>query len=175
MNALRGTILGLAIVWGASTCSAQQEAIPFEKIAKDAQLSATLTLTGNEPSSEFYSSRVSSESSNSGSGFTRGTSVPVRRRTLGPSFYLLNGLSFGIAALDVELTQHCISTHKCHEGNPLIPSSHAGALGISFALVGSGTWASYQMKKHESHIWWIAPISGIAGHTVGVTSGLIHR
>jgi hypothetical protein len=175
MNPLRGTILGLAIAWGASTCSAQQETIPFEKIAKDAQLSATLTLPGNEASNEFYSSRTLSESSSSSLGFARGNPAPVRRRTLGASFYLLNGLSFGMAALDVELTQHCISTHKCREGNPLIPSSHAGALGISFALVGSGTWASYQMKKHESHIWWIAPISGIAGHAVGVTSGLIHR
>jgi hypothetical protein len=182
MNELRGTMLGLVIVMGGVACSAQQVTIPFEKIEKDAQLSATLTLPANDTASGLYSSSVSSattpsESSGfaSGSGFTRGTPTPVRRRGLGSNFFLLNGLSFGMAIMDVEMTQHCLSTHKCREGNPLMPSSQAGALSVNLALTGAGTWISYLLKKHESHSWWIAPTSGIGSHTVGVATGLMHR
>jgi len=117
----------------------------------------------------------SASSGSSGAGFTRTTPTATRRRTLGASFYLLNGIDLGMAVLDVEMTQHCIATHKCREGNPLMPSSQAGALSMSIGLVGVGTWASYRLKKHESRIWWLSPTSGIAGHFVGVASGLIHR
>jgi len=179
MNALRGTMLGLVIVVGGLACSAQQVLIPFEQIQKDAQLTSALTLPANENAIGLYSSSslaiVSSESSSSGSGFTRGTATPLRHRSIGSKFYLLNGLSFGMAALDVEMTQHCLATHKCREGNPLMPSSHAAALGISFSLVGSGTWVSYRLKKSQSRTWWIAPTGGIASHAVGLVTGLMNR
>jgi len=178
MNRVRGAMLSLAIAMGGCACSAQQTTVSFRQIEKDAKLSATLSLPDSELSSSLDAGILSSglaSSGFSGAGFTRTTPTAARHRTLDTSFYLLNGVDLGMAVLDVEMTQHCIATHKCREGNPLMPSSQAGALSMSIGLVGVGTWASYRLKKHESRIWWLSPTSGIAGHFVGVASGLIHR
>lgn len=188
MNKMRVTTLGLGIVMGGWACSAQQATIPFKQISQDAKLLNALALPGHETSSSLDAGILSSElassglassglasSSSSGSGFTRPAPVAARRRPLGANFYLLNGIDIGMAVLDVEMTQHCIATHKCREGNPMMPSSQAGALSVSIGLVGVTTWASYRMKKHESHIWWLSPTGGIAGHVVGVASSLIKR
>jgi len=182
MNAPRGTTLGLVIVMGGLACSGQQAKVPFEKIVRDAQLTATLTLPGNDASSELYSSSIfsgteSSEpsGSSSSSGFIRPASPIRTHRPIASSFYLLNGAHLGMAVLDVELTQHCISTHQCREGNPLMPSSQAGALSMSIGLVGVSSWASYRLKKHQSNMWWVTPTGGIAGHVVGIATGLMHR
>lgn len=90
-------------------------------------------------------------------------------------FFLLNGLHLGLAVLDVEMTQHCLANHHCVEGNPLMPSSHAGQLGINFALVGYGTFISYRLKKQGSKLWVLSPAAGIAAHAVGVASGIENR
>jgi len=178
MNRARGVMLSLAVAMNGWACFAQQSTIPFKQIEEDAKLSTALPLSIYESSSSLDASSLSSgfaSSGSSGAGFTRTTPTPVRRRSLGASFFLLNGIDFGMAVLDVEMTQRCIATHKCREGNPLMPSSHAGALSVSIGLAGVGTWGSYQMKKHHSNIWWICPTGGIAGHVIGVASGLVHR
>jgi hypothetical protein len=79
-----------------------------------------------------------------------------------------------MAVFDVELTQHCIATHKCSEGNPLMPSSQAGALSVNLAIVGYGSYVSYRLKKHHSRMWMVSPVVSIAAHSVGVASGLAH-
>ena len=183
MNRARSIMLVLGISLGGWACSAQQTTIPFKQIENDAKLLTALALPGHETSSSLDAGTLSSElassglvsSGSSGSGFTRPAPAAVRRRPLGANFYLLNGIDIGMAVLDVEMTQHCIATHKCREGNPMMPSSQAGALSVSIGLVGVTTWASYRMKKHESHIWWLSPTGGIAGHVVGVASSLIQR
>lgn len=178
MNVLRVTTLGLGIVVGGWACSAQQATIPFKQISQEAKLLNAFALPGHETSSSLDAGSLSSEfasSGSSGSGFTRPAPTVVRRKPLGANFYLLNGIDLGMAVLDVELTQHCIATHKCREGNPMMPSSQAGALSVSIGLVGVTTWASYRMKKHQSHIWWLSPTSGIAGHVVGVASSLVKK
>jgi len=58
----------------------------------------------------------------------------------------LNGLHLSVAIFDVEMTQHCIAVHHCREGNPLMPSSLAGELGVGFALVGYGAVVSYEFQ-----------------------------
>jgi hypothetical protein len=55
-----------------------------------------------------------------------------------------------------------------------MPSSQAGQLGVVFALVGSGTFASYKLKKDERKLWILSPIIGIAAHTLGVATGIAH-
>jgi len=57
-----------------------------------------------------------------------------------------------MAVFDVEMTQHCLADHHCVEGNPLMPTSQAGALGVSLALVGSGAFISYKLKKQENEV-----------------------
>ena len=76
--------------------------------------------------------------------------VPPSPKLLEPSVLdssCLNGLHLGLAVLDVELTQHCIANHHCVEGNPLMPSSHAGQLGMNLALVGYGSLRQLQAQE----------------------------
>jgi hypothetical protein len=80
-----------------------------------------------------------------------------------------------MAVFDVEMTQHCLADHHCVEGNPLMPTSQAGALGVSLALVGSGAFISYKLKKQETKLWMLSPVVGIAAHTIGVATGFAHR
>jgi hypothetical protein len=95
-------------------------------------------------------------------------------RTIGSSFYLLNGLHLGMAALDVEMTHHCIANHQCREGNPIMPSSLGGQIGIDLAFVSYSSFMSYRMKKHNTRMWWISPASGAAAHTVGAVASATH-
>jgi hypothetical protein len=177
MNALRGTLLGLAIAVGGWVGSAQETAIPFRQIERDAQLSANLIVPGNEITSNSYSSSISAGAAPeepSSSGFNRVyTVVPIR--ILSTSYFMLNGLHLGMAVFDVEMTQHCIADHHCREGNPIMPSSHAGQLGVNIALVGYSSFTSYKLKKRGSKLWRISPVIGSAAHGAGAATGLVHR
>jgi hypothetical protein len=175
MNTMQRTTLGLAIAMGAAACSAQNTAIPFKQIERDArttQLSATAAVPANEAAAAQPYEMVSSSSSSASF-----VSVPAtkRPRTLSKGFYILNGLHLGMAVFDVGMTQHCIANHHCVEGNPLMPSSQAGQLGLNFAFVGGGAYSSYKLKEQDSRLWVLSPTVGIAAHAVGVASGFAHR
>jgi hypothetical protein len=88
---------------------------------------------------------------------------------------ILNGLNLGMGALEVGMTQHCIANHQCREGNPLMPSSLAGQIGVDSALVGYGALPSYKLKKRQSKMWWLAPTTGIVAHGIGAATGFAHR
>jgi len=179
MNTLQNTMLGLAISMGCLACFAQQATIPFKQLERNAQLSARLTVPDNEIASSNSSSSVTPgvvSPELSAAGFVHVRPVPAANpRTLSSSFYLLNGLHLGMAVLDVEMTQRCIATHRCREGNPLMPSSQAGGLSVNLALVGSGSYISYRLKKHGSNLWWLSPTVGVASHTVGVATSTAHQ
>jgi hypothetical protein len=83
-------------------------------------------------------------------------------------------MHLAMGLLDVGLTQRCIADHQCSEGNPLMPSSLAGQLSVNLAYVGYAAFFSYNLKKRHSRLWWISPTSGIATHSVGVVTGLMH-
>ena len=100
-------------------------------------------------------------------------SVP-KPRVADSKFFLMNSIHLGMAVADVELTQHCIANHQCREGNPLMPSSHAGQLSIGIGYVALGSFASYRLKKRRSPYWWLPPTGGIAGHAAGIATGLSH-
>jgi len=179
MNTVQGTMLGLTIAIGGWACSAQQATIPFKQLEQDAQLTARLTVPGNEATNSFSSSSLSPEVVSlepSAASYVRVPPVPVAApRTLSSSFYLLNGLHLGMAVLDVEMTQRCIANHTCREGNPLMPSSLAGSLSVNIALVGSGSYVSYLLKRRRSNLWWLSPTVGVAGHGVGVATSVAHQ
>lgn len=130
----------------ASACSAQQ--IPFAEIQRNAT---------NVPA------------------FTSSITKGAPSRTLDARYYLLNGLHLEMTLLDIQMTRRCINAGTCKEGNPLMPSSFGGQLGVGFALVGAGAAESYWLKRHHSHMWWIAPVVGIAAHGVGLASGIAWR
>jgi hypothetical protein len=177
MRIFCGIAIGAVILLGSCACLAQKAGIPFSRIEQDAQLSAKPVLSAgiaanSLSSSSFAPGAVAPEPS--AGGFTRASPV-IRRRPIFANYLLLNGLHFGMAMLDVEMTQHCVADHHCREGNPLMPSSLAGQLGINLSLVGYGSFMSYRLKKHDSHFWWIVPVAGIAAHGAGVATGLAHR
>jgi hypothetical protein len=170
MNTAHGTILGLAIAMGGYACSAQEVTMPLGQIGRDAKLSATLTLPGNETANSHFSSSlptVGVPAKLSAAGFARVPADTVPR-TLDSRYFLLNGLHLAMALLDVEVTQRCIATHQYKEGNPLMPSSLGAQLGVDFALVGYGSFVSYKLKRQRSNLWWITPMIGVSTHSVGV-------
>jgi len=173
MNIIQGAMLGLAITMSCFACSAQDTMIPMKQIARDAQLSARATLPANEAAigrtSEAFSGAYAS------SGFVLPPPAAKSPRTVSTGFFLLNGLHLGMAVFDIEMTQHCIANGHCVEGNPLMPASHAGQLGVNFALVSYSTFISYRLKKRESKLWVLSPIVGISAHTIGVASGIRNR
>ena len=176
MNATQGTILSLGLVLGGLACSAQETTIPIRQIEREAmkvQLSAKAEVPGNEAAVGHANGMLLGSSSSSGFIFV--PPAAKRPRTASPGFFLLNGLHLGMAVFDVEMTQHCIANHHCVEGNPLMPSSHAGQLGVNFALVGYGAFISYKLKKQENRLWTLSPVVGIAAHTAGVATGFAHR
>lgn len=90
-------------------------------------------------------------------------------------FFLWNGLHLGMAIFDVEMTQRCITAHRCHETNPVMPSSQGGQLGVNFAIVGGNAGISYWLKKGGSSMWWLPPAAGALVHSVGVATGFQHQ
>lgn len=93
-------------------------------------------------------------------------------RVMTPGFIALNTASIGAAAVDVALTQRCIRSGECHETNPLMEGGAARQYGLALSMAGAGTFISYEMKRHGSRGWMLAPIVSIAGHGVGIGLGL---
>jgi len=172
-----GTMSSLAIALGCCVCFAQENTIPFGKIERNAQVFAELTVQPSESASNAYSSSSSPAVAPLEPSMASFVRVPpvTYHKPLMSGFLLLNGLQAGMAVLDVETTHHCIADHHCREGNPLMPSSQAGALGVNLGLVVYSTFVSHKLKKHGNRFWWIAPMAGISSHSVGVASGLAHR
>lgn len=173
MNTTQGAVLSLAMALVSTACPAQTATIPFEQIQKDVQLSARAAMPANEAAvGHAYGAGPSSSSS---AGFVFVPPTPKAPRTISSGFLVLNGLHLGMAVFDVEMTQHCIANGHCVEGNPMMPSSQAGQLAVTLASVASLTFVSYRLKKRENKMWKVAPIAGIAAHTVGVASGFRYR
>lgn len=176
MKMSRCTVLGAAMAMAAMSCLAQYRAIPLRQIereARDPVLSVRAALLAG-PSARPASDASYSEPAAS-TGYVQPPAAAKTQHTLSASYYVLNGLHLGMAVFDVEMTQHCIANHHCTEGNPLMPSSQAGQLGVNFALVGYGAFLSYKLKKHDNKLWIASPAAGIVAHTLGVATGFKNR
>jgi hypothetical protein len=158
--------------------------VPFAQIQRATQMSMRLANDSqlarlafpehsSGPSSLTGFSPGSPAAASSSAGFTRTPHIRSPKK-LDAKYVWLNGLQFSLAFADIETTQHCIDEHTCREGNPLMPSSQAGKLAVSLGIASFTAVASFQLKKERSKGWWVAPVMGIAGHAVGLASGLIH-
>jgi hypothetical protein len=173
MKSVHGTLLGLAIAFGAIASSAQQVKVPFRQIERDSQLSARIEAPAGEAAINSVSE--SSVAMSTSAGYVLPVPVYKRDRTMSASYFLWNGLHLGMAALDVTMTQRCIADRHCKEGNPMMPSSLAGQLSIDFSLVGYGAFMGYEAKKHDNKIWWLPSAVGATAHAAGVASGVVNR
>ena len=152
--------------------AARMPAIPMPSDSHFARLTFSEDFSRTYPLA--YSSPEPPAPASSSAGFTR-TPAVRRSRTFNARYAWLNGLQLSLAFADIEATQHCIDEHTCKEGNPLMPSSQAGKLSVSLGIAAFTAFASYRLKKQGSKSWWVAPAVGIAGHAVGLASGLAHR
>ena len=177
MKTMYGLMFGVALLAGVATSTAQQSSIPFEKIQLEASVTTQPNLSVGTTSPESYSSSLAETVpplEAPGAGMMIAVAPVASHKILDRRYFLLNGLHMGLGLLDVALTQRCMAAHQCSEGNPLMPSSLAGQLSVNFAYVGYAAFFSYNLKKRHSRLWWISPSSGIATHTVGVATGLMH-
>ena len=94
-------------------------------------------------------------------------SVPDAHQSA-PSFALLTMADIGVTVADVEATQHCISNHTCREGNPLLPSSRAGAYAVGLGVAGVETGLGWWMRRHGKQRWWVPQTVNIAAHGIGI-------
>jgi len=177
MKTMYGLMFGVALLAGVATSTAQQSSIPFEKIQLEASVPTRPDFSVGTTSTESYSSSLPQlplPSESLGTSMIRSVPPIAEHKVLDRNYYLLNGLHLAMGLLDVGLTQRCMAAHQCAEGNPLMPSSLAGQLGVNFGYVGYAAFFSYNLKKRHSRLWWISPTSGIATHTAGVATGLMH-
>lgn len=195
MKAAHYLILGLAIAvkgWSGSAQTIDTQGLDFQTLGLQTMNSwqpssyTEMRLDLKEPAKDYaviqplpdFSSRTSpgaySATPSTGTGIVVSRSYTTPSRVADSKFFLLNGLHLGMAVFDVEMTQRCIASHRCHEANPLMPSSRAGQFSVNFALVGSGAWASYWLKKHKK-LWWLPPSTGIVAHSLGVATGFEHQ
>ena len=82
------------------------------------------------------------------------------------SGYLAAGL------VDSELTQLCIHNGTCVEGNPWMPKSQWGQIGVTIGMSAAATGLSYYLRKNHSRWWWVPTTMGIAAHGYGISTGV---
>ena len=171
MRAAHVVTLGLVVVLGA-VAYGQQTSEAFAALPEAPHALSHFPLSSLKSTTEFSSS---SDFTNSMAITSLHTQVAEAPRVAGTKFFLVNGLHLGLAIADTEMTQQCIADHRCREGNPLMPSSHAGQIAVDLAFVAYASGVSYWFKKHRSTLWWLPPTGGIAAHTVGLATGLLHK
>lgn len=93
-------------------------------------------------------------------------------QTVDKKFIALNGGYLAAGVMDSELTQLCIHNHTCVEGNPWMPKSQLGQLGVAFGTSAAATGVSYYLKKNHSRLWWVPTTIGIAAHAYGISTGV---
>ncbi len=180
MRKIHGWAMGVTLLMGGYLCVAQQSPIPFQQLQQAKEIPAREMASVNgaannlPPAARSAMAASVSSSSSARAAFYRAPAATGAHK-LGISYFLLNGLHLGMAGADVALTQHCIAEHRCREGNPVMPSSLAGSLGVDSALVGLGAFISGRLKTQGSAAWWVTPVTGIAAHGAGVATGLAHQ
>jgi hypothetical protein len=172
MNSVQGWSVGLVIALGAWACAAQEASTQIEQLPSAPQAQTHMMLSAKNAPEPVLPGALPSYSL----AVNNAPPLPAKRyRTIDAKFLLVNALHLGSAILDVELTQSCIASHHCQEGNPIMPSSQAGQLAVSFAFVAYGSGVGYWLKKHKSRTWWLPATAGIAGHIAGAATGFAHQ
>ncbi len=168
--------VGLALALNGWRCPAQEDPISLERLQQHADPgspSAGPGAAGQGAAGQGDADPLPAAPLPSAAGLV--SSPPpsaVAPRAFDKTYALLNGLHLGLALADVEVTQHCIASHRCREANPLMPSSQAGQISINVGLFAYAAGSSYWLKKRKAKWWWAPPVVGIAAHAVGVASGL---
>lgn len=106
------------------------------------------------------------------STYVQGSVDQPRRKTMDRNFILLGALTFGLTALDVEMTQHCLHAGTCVELNPTLPHSRIGMYAANTPVNLAVMYWSYKRKAAGKRAWWVAPLVDIGAHAVGIGSNI---
>ncbi len=87
-------------------------------------------------------------------------------------FWVLAAANYTSAVVDIELTQSCIYSLTCREGNPLLPSGRKKAYPIQLGISTVTNIISYKLMKSGNTHWYIPQVAIISAHGVGITFGL---
>jgi hypothetical protein len=98
--------------------------------------------------------------------------APHKRKVMDRNFLLLGALTFGLAAADVELTQHCLNEKTCVELNPTLPRSRWGMYATNTPVNLAVMYFAYRRKAAGKGGWWIAPLIDAGIHGVGIGSNV---
>ena len=88
------------------------------------------------------------------------------------AFWLLTAANYASAVADIELTQACLRSGACREGNPLLPSDRKKLYAIQMGLSTLTAIISYKWMKDDSKYWYVPQVAIIGAHGVGITFGL---
>ena len=174
MKLLCRTSACFALTLSGLCCSAQQTAIRFPAFEESPTYLASDEGTNGIPST---SPTVVSKSSGSATAvmmMTGSVHAPavVAHRSIGLSVFVVNMIQISAAGLDIAMTHRCIAGRTCKEGNPMMPSSLGGQVGVDVALISYSAFVSCRMKKRGSRMWWLSPMVGTAAHIVGAASSI---
>jgi hypothetical protein len=107
-----------------------------------------------------------------GSGFAVVAADRPAPRVMDRNFIILGALVFGLTAVDVEMTQHCLHAKTCVELNPTLPHSRLGMYAANTPVNLAVMYFSYRRKGAHKRGWWIAPLVDVGAHAVGIGSNL---
>jgi hypothetical protein len=160
------------LVVGSLMAYCQGASVPFGKLQRDAQV----------PPVELASNAAGMVSAGPASSAVSANGLVAMRparadqpQMIDRRYLLLNSVHLGMALFDVEMTQRCMAEQQCKEGNPMMPSSQAGQIGVGLGVAAFTAVDAYWARKHNVRTWWMAPAAGIAAHTAGVATGFAHR
>jgi hypothetical protein len=109
---------------------------------------------------------------NHGVSYVKGPPEQPRRKIMDRNFVALGALTFGLTAMDVEMTQHCLHEKTCVELNPTLPHSRIGMYAANTPVNMAVMYWSYKRKAAGRRAWWVAPLVDIGAHAVGIGSNI---
>lgn len=74
------------------------------------------------------------------------------------------------AITDMGLTQRCIRSGQCREGNPTLPSNTAGMFAVGDGETALSMWAFHRFRVAHPRLAVLIPAVNIAAHGVGIWS-----
>ena len=98
--------------------------------------------------------------------------VPLNLNAGDKQFWILTAANYASAVADTELTQACMRSGTCHEGNPLLPSGRKKAYPVQLGISTITNIISYKLMKSGYKYWYVPQVAIIGAHGVGITFGL---
>ncbi len=168
---VRVTVLFVGVLCALAARAQSASLLPGE--LPDAPHAAATTVAEDAPPADFAGAlaRLPLPTTAAAPMLLAATPLPPRK-LMDKKFIALGLLVFGLTALDVETTQHCLQRNLCEELNPTLPRSHWGMYAVNTPVNAAVMYFSYRRRKSGKWGWWLPPVVDIGAHAVGVGSNI---